>query len=426
LFLESPNLEVFNILRPILSHDKEEIAFPYVDKTSQGQIRTVMVVVKGWPATIFLNATDKYIEELATRSFTISPLESSKKYEAGNKVTNEFASLPWEKDEIDVYRQEVQAFIEYLKRQIKDKRYVLPFELTDIYPHSLPRDMRDFKHLIQLIFCVTALYAKQRLILVYNKQEYFVSSLADVQLAYEKFKAISETTRTGLSQHVLDFYHKVVVHMPLQGGEKEKTRPWKTVELVNQYNMTFSPKRSRRTVLRYLEVLEEVGYVSSNQDGDEKKSFTFTALMQDSEENHALQDFSDLSQTLKSKLENSFKSWLARLGQNCGFYLETNNNEPVWLPWAEVEKLVFNQKAYVCHDDEKTETSPKTELALKARDNQEKSQNAQLNQTVVESGLLIPCPYCKAQGRLDYFASDLDLATHVAAHHSGSNPEYVR
>jgi hypothetical protein len=44
----------------------------------------------------------------------------------------------------------------------------------------------------------------------------------------------------------------------------------------------------------------------------------------------------------------------------------------------------------------------------------------------VTSDLLIPCPFCKAQGRHNYFASDADLAGHIATHHSGSDQNYVR
>lgn len=380
IFLESPNLELFNILRPILSHDKAEMSFPYVDKNSKGQIRTVNVTIRGWPACIVLNAREQYLEELANRAFTISPLESTSKYEAGNQVTNEFSSFPWEKDQIDNYREEVRTFIEYLKSQIQNKEYVLPFDLTSIYPHDLPRDMRDFKHLLQLIQCVTALHAKQRLTLIRDKKEYFVSSLKDVEFAFRKFRAIFETTRTGLSQHVLTFYHKIIQQMPVDDALEAKRRPWRTSELLNKYNETFSPKRSRRTVLRYLELLEEIGYVSSGEDTDDKRSSVWIAILQQDKEKSAFDDFNEMSEDLKPKLEKSLKDWLDRLGhEKAEFYLEKNsgNGEPQWLAWDEVEKIILLQEASSCLNLVMAETGPKTELDLKESDIQPKTQNAQ-------------------------------------------------
>ena len=38
LFLEPPDRELLNLLKPILSHDKPEIEFPYVEKNSKRRI----------------------------------------------------------------------------------------------------------------------------------------------------------------------------------------------------------------------------------------------------------------------------------------------------------------------------------------------------------------------------------------------------
>lgn len=392
VFLESPNLELFNILRPILSHDKREMRFPYVDKDSKGQIRTVNVTVKGWPACIFLNARDQYTEELATRSFTVSPFESTEKYKAANEVTNQFANFPWEKGKIDENRQEFRTLIEYLKSEIKDKNYVLPFNLSSLYPSQLPRDMRDFKHLLQLIQCVTALHAKQRPTLVNEGKEFLVSSDADVELAFDKFKEIFETTRTGLSEHVLKFYHQIVKNMLIDEPNEtldpskadvnaEKQRPWRTGELVKQYNATFSPKRSRRTILRYLELLEEVGYVSSGEDSDDKRSFTWTALAQQNEEKRANSDIERMADDLKLKLAESFKTWLDRLRHDARFYLEKKNGEPQWLPPAEVEKMILSQRAPVCHNLVEPKKGLNSQLEPKRTATEQTTQNAQSSAT---------------------------------------------
>ena len=59
VFLEPPHRELWNLLKPILSHDLVKIDFPYVDRTDREGIVTKKVVVKGWPACVFCSARDE-------------------------------------------------------------------------------------------------------------------------------------------------------------------------------------------------------------------------------------------------------------------------------------------------------------------------------------------------------------------------------
>jgi len=95
VFLEPPHIETYNKLRPILSHDKEEISYRFTDKEAQGKLRTAHVVIRGWPATIFCSTEERYIEDLATRGFTITPEMGPEKYQAGIQVVGEKKALPW-------------------------------------------------------------------------------------------------------------------------------------------------------------------------------------------------------------------------------------------------------------------------------------------------------------------------------------------
>jgi len=65
VFLETPNPETMRMIYPILSHDKHRIEYRFVNKTSAG-LRTELVVIEGFPTTIFLTTDRQYVEELAT------------------------------------------------------------------------------------------------------------------------------------------------------------------------------------------------------------------------------------------------------------------------------------------------------------------------------------------------------------------------
>ncbi len=55
VFLEPPHQEVWNILKPIISHDYWEMEHPYVDT----DLKTKNVVTRGWPVCIFCSARDE-------------------------------------------------------------------------------------------------------------------------------------------------------------------------------------------------------------------------------------------------------------------------------------------------------------------------------------------------------------------------------
>jgi hypothetical protein len=59
VFLEPPQRELWNITKPMLSHDSWEIEFPYVDKSDVDGIHVKHIVVRGWPACIFCSAKDE-------------------------------------------------------------------------------------------------------------------------------------------------------------------------------------------------------------------------------------------------------------------------------------------------------------------------------------------------------------------------------
>jgi hypothetical protein len=201
------------MLRPILSHDKEEITFMIVDKTSKGQLQTRKVVLQGWPATVFLTTDVKYVEELATRSFTATPESSGEEILEANVLTNFKASLPWR------YRDEAESFkiITGLINKLHELTLtskldvIVPFlNLYELFPREISRDMRDFQHFTQFLKTITLLHYFQRSYMKMNGSKLLVSTLTDVEKALTIYGEIFETTRTGTERRILDFYHDIM------------------------------------------------------------------------------------------------------------------------------------------------------------------------------------------------------------------------
>jgi hypothetical protein len=337
VFLEAPDFHTFQMLLPILSHDKEEITYMFVDKTGQGQLQTKRVILKGWPATVFLTAKTKYMEEFNTRAFSATPENTTEKIKNANELTNRKASLPWE------YQIKTPEFevIESLVLNLQDKfdggevDVIPPFlNLYDLFPKDQPRDMRDFQHFTQFLATVTMLNYYQRLYIKEGNAKYVLVTLDDVKRALEVYHEIFETTRTGAEKRLLDFYHNTV-KTRTSTDEKERvtvdTNPrWYLRPLTEEYNKTAKKKLSENSIRAMLERLDEIGYVDTEQDDIDKRKHLYVPLKKDDKEDDKLipnPSKIDFGTVLEATLKKGFDLWLATITKKDAFYLDKNDSE---------------------------------------------------------------------------------------------------
>ena len=312
VFLEAPEYEAFRMLYPILSHDTERIEYRFVDKLAKGQLKTMRVVIEGWPATVFLTVDRKYMEELATRSFTVTPENSAAKIEAANQLTNLKASYPWLDVESDEARK-IRAVLNAVRMwfAVAKADVVVPFEgLQEFFPCSIVRDMRDFQHFIQFLKTVTALHLFQRPVITIGDRRFVVATLGDVAFAVSVYTEVFETTRTGTERAVLDFYHNIVKHRD----------NWYLRDLTEEYNLQASKKLSSESIRVRLERLAQVGYVDVEKDADNKRNVYKPLVKEDDASKNPLKTLS--WQELSLKLREGFKKWKSHLQKIQNLHLE--------------------------------------------------------------------------------------------------------
>ena len=274
VFLEAPDLETFRMLLPILSHDKEEIEYRFVDKTNKG-MRSQKVVIRGWPATIFLTTDRSYLEDLATRSFTATPESSKEKIAEAHKLINESVSFPWKHGESEEDLC-VKSLIRAIKGLITDVMtssdvldVVIPFpNLHEPFPKQIVRDMRDFQHFCQFIKPIALLHAFQRPRMKIGNKKYVVATFADVWTAVQVYSSIFETTRTGSEARVVRLYHEVLV----------RRDAWSIKEIVDEWNAVSPKKVSRDWVEKALKRLIELGYADSEPDPEDKRKIIYRPI----------------------------------------------------------------------------------------------------------------------------------------------------
>lgn len=371
IFLEAPDFNTYRMLLPILSHDTYEITYKFTDKTAQGSLRTIKVVIRGWPATIFLTTDRSYMEELATRSFTVTPETSTDKIKEVNELTNAKDCYPWQysgkTEETNIIEQLVTSIRKQLAPDTKDEMdVVVPFTTVhDLFPWEIVRDMRDFAHFMQFLKTVTALHFYQRPFMKKGDKQYLMSTVEDVWRAVEVYKELFETTRTGTEQRILDFYHETVSKIelipqvtrptPKQGQESEKTETqqtlsprtkWYLKELTTKYNETNRRKLSSDSVRKMLDRLSVIGYVDVEPDSKDKRLNLYGPLLNEQKaENH--REFEN-PLVLESKLKKGFEEWKQNKGIDTSFYYYKNNlpdKEDTWneqeISLDEAEKIIL-------------------------------------------------------------------------------------
>jgi len=266
VFLESPHLETYMRLRPVLSHDAPQISYKFTDKPGGGALRTMHVVLKGWPACIFCTTETKYIEDLATRGFTVTPDLDQEKIKAAIELIGEKKAYPWKFDrKTDQEFSNLQEFMDILTgRLCIVNNVVIPYsnQLSRIYHSTLSRDMRDYLHFVALIELNCLLNIYQRPYILLNKNPYWMATIHDYLTALELLKNFEETTRAGIPGHIVAFYHKIIVSF---------NRPANYEELVEKHNETMSEKVSKKSVYKYVELLRDIGWVDTIQDPEDKR-----------------------------------------------------------------------------------------------------------------------------------------------------------
>lgn len=321
VFLESPEQETFRMLFPILSHDNHKVEYRFTDKTAKGQLRTTRVVIQGWPATIFLSTDKRYMEELATRSFTVTPESSKEKIEEANRLTNQKASFPWQYNHETTETQTIKKLVQSIKNQFTNNQtnIVIPFtSLHEFFPKEIVRDMRDFQHFTQFLKTITALHIYQRPFLKINGKKFLIATIEDVKNALETYSEVFETTRTGTEQKILAFYHQII----------QTKENWHLKELTAEYNRLNEKKLSSETIRLMLERLSQIGYIDIQKDGNDKRLNIYTPLIK--EEKSKISQKIETWTTSASKLKNSFKEWLKNIPQTTPFYYYKDFPGSIW------------------------------------------------------------------------------------------------
>lgn len=215
LFYEQGNSALQTKLRPILSHDSWEVNYRITNKNKSGGNRTELIILEGFPATVFCSAGLRLDEQEATRAILLSPEPSQEKIQAAIEQQNkrgkdEKAHEEWleSRPERIALKERIMAvrdtYVKYIK--LPDNNTILE-RFYSSFPKLKHRHTRDFTHLQQLIKVIALLN------LWHRKQTdgSIVANHSDIDQAFELWEQLSQSQNLGVPPTAMYFYKKYIL-----------------------------------------------------------------------------------------------------------------------------------------------------------------------------------------------------------------------
>ena len=297
IFLEQPNPQLQEKLRSVLSHDKWSIQFWITNKDKTGANRTELIIVEGFPSTVFCSASLRLDEQEATRAILLSPEVTKEKILDSVRLSaHAFADSNSYSENIESNskRNELRDRIIAIKReQVDDIVIENPELLYDrflllIKNKAKPRHSRDMKHLMYLIKTIALIN------LWFRKANdgRIIASHTDINQAFELWEKFIESQNLNISPAVLTFYKKYIIpafdeksrdveHMALMSkGITGISRQ----EILSYYTKTegiiFNDEYLRKQILPQL---ENSGLITQQKpsEGDKRSKHIFPLLKND-------------------------------------------------------------------------------------------------------------------------------------------------
>lgn len=305
VFLEPPQRELWNLLKPILSHDTEEIEYPYVDRNDKTGFVAKRVVVRGYPACIFCSARDEsnwqVWEEIASRFLITSPNMNKTKYEEANLLIAQRKSLPATVlQKIIISDEEVQLAREcyqYVKQSIKQLRdnrdandkalstgasysVWIPYGLilAEALPSDRGIDNRTATRIFSLLNIVALAHADLRPKLIYNHEKMVIATLDDLREVMHITQNLA-----GMPSYKLQFFkdifcklYKSKTEVDSKDGKQEDRIAVTTKELCEYYkqrtNKSITTNNMKTT---FLNELENAGYIDCELSKIDNRKYIF-------------------------------------------------------------------------------------------------------------------------------------------------------
>lgn len=298
LFLEAPSKETFAKLRPILSRDKYEIEFKFVDiPYKNGPQVTMEARIRGWPVAIYATADNpqgNIWDQIRSRFIVVSPNMRQEKYKAANQYTaskhgsiSDPLKLSKVNDELTICR----TYISLLKQKLNEKylelskkKYFKPEnvsftwnpmakKLEKSFPSNLGQHMRDFKYFMALmdISCLFSLF--NRPYFEITEHPHWVVTKWDLKNVIELFDNYHFFVKIG--ELPIKIFEDIILGMDLNHKSVDDDDGFSWKDLRDELGRKGLPNGKTHVQKNIIDPLEQVGLLCKVNNKDDKRFNVF-------------------------------------------------------------------------------------------------------------------------------------------------------
>ncbi len=238
VFLDTPSEQLLSGLLPLLSHDKYEVEYEFVD--THNVIKTKNNVLRGWPAVIIAQALDyshspRY-PEYSRRFITTNPTISTEKFnEAVNLISNKFSvpDLIYQHTVVSDSQKDIaRDIIKGLKEQIQDicreikpgkNNVIIPFNesILGLLPKAKSEDMTRANRLYTyLSFLPIVYFHKRPRITVVKKGDTNIQTIPIATFEDLKNTVSLMEYSDGVRPYILEWYYDIFLKTFEDKGDK--------------------------------------------------------------------------------------------------------------------------------------------------------------------------------------------------------------
>ena len=238
VFLDTPSEQLLSGLLPLLSHDKYEVEYEFVD-THNG-IKTKNNVLRGWPAVIIAQALDyshsPRFPEYSRRFITTNPTISTEKFnEAVNLISNKFSvpDLIYQHTVVSDQDKDIaKEIIKGLKEQIQDicrdvkpgkNNVIIPFNesILELLPKEKSEDMTSANRLYTYLSFLPIVYFHERpRITVVKKGDTNIQTIPIATFEDLKNTVSLMEYSDGVRPYILEWYYDIFLKTFEDKGDK--------------------------------------------------------------------------------------------------------------------------------------------------------------------------------------------------------------
>jgi hypothetical protein len=230
VFLDTPNMELFNAIMPLLSHDNFEVEYEYADSGQNG-IKTKGNILRGWPAVIFAQALDyshyKRYPEIQRRFIITNPKMTVDKYKQAVGLIGKKYGLPDFMYQAKVVSTEQKEQVKEIIKGLRDNiinicsviepgasNVIVPFEevITESLPTNKALDMTTAYRLFSYLSLLPMVNIDDRPKFVIRKEGEIRSHI----IPFATFEDLREAMSliqfaNGVRPYILEWYNEVFV-----------------------------------------------------------------------------------------------------------------------------------------------------------------------------------------------------------------------